>query len=214
MLNTKNQMKQAEETIQYKIGDICEILTISKPNDWPPFVNRIYPSYLHCGTCICDYEEDCVFIMMTELVKYKKKSVNSDDVIVIRCSEKILTRYLYHYIKVNLMGALSYGVRENGDDHLKYITIDYIKNLSILVPSIDCQIKTVAKANAIFEKIVSLDREYFNVMDGAIIQRIAEKNNINGVDAETSSIDQHVGEKHQIPNECDHEFKKDRVELE
>jgi type I restriction enzyme S subunit len=200
-----------------KLSDVCELkpakslaknmlsddeLVAFSPMEYLPVAQKyftptqtkklsdVYSSYVYFA------DNDVIYAKITPCFENGKMSIarglkngvgfGSSEYVPIRCSDAILPEYLYYFL-------LQPNFIKNGKDNMrgasghKRVTDDYVKNLEIMLPSVERQQKVVERLDAAFEKIdkaVELTQETINYQSEAktsfLGQAFSDKN-VNNV---------------------------------
>ena len=148
--------EQYEEGIIVKtLGEVCKFLSKSKRQASFGTKYGEHPFYTSSQTCskYCDeydYEDECLIIGTggTANIKYSSKFSCSTDNFIIKINSAQLVKYIYYYLLINIE-VLQKGFVGVG---LQHISKEYISNIKIPIPSLECQQEIVKYLNFIYEK--------------------------------------------------------------
>jgi len=161
-LNYAEYMKDDAEEDQYEegvvvktLGEVCKFLSKSKRQASYGEKHGKYSFYTSSQTCskYCDeydYEDECLIIGTggNANIKYSSKFSCSTDNFVIKINQGQLVKYIYYYLSINI-GVLQKGFVGVG---LQHISIEYISNIKIPIPSLERQQEIVKYLDFIYEK--------------------------------------------------------------
>lgn len=168
-LNYSEYMKDEVEESQY--GDGISVKTLMELSQFMPKSKRQasfgksqgqYKFYTSSSTCdkYCDeydYEPECLIIGTggNANIKYDNKFSCSADNFVIKINNLALTKYVYHYLYINIE-ILQKGFIGAG---LQHISKEYLQKIKIPIPPLEKQKQIVAYLDFIYEKCVKTSNE-------------------------------------------------------
>ena len=156
-----------EEEVHYNddleiktLGEVCEFLPKSKKQasfgDNCGLYN-FYTSSSKIKKCnVIDYEDECLIIGTGGIANIhidKKFSCSADNFII--KSNKIVNKYLYYYLKLNI------NLLQNGfiGATIKHLSKEYLSNIKIPIPSIEKQNDIIEYFDMIFENVIKKNNE-------------------------------------------------------
>ena len=130
------------DNVTKTLGEICKFLPKSQRNAKHGSNEGPYPFYTSSQNCTkycdeCDYEDECLIIGTggSANIKYSNKFSCSIDNLIVKIDTEQLTKYIYYYILLNIE-VLQKGFTGAA---LQHISKEYVKNIKIPIPSLECQ---------------------------------------------------------------------------
>jgi type I restriction-modification system DNA methylase subunit/restriction endonuclease S subunit len=161
-IESKDEKKYEEGVIIKTLGEVCEFLPKSKRQASYGEKQGIYPFYTSSQNCnkYCDeydYEDECLIIGTggNANIKYNNKFSCSTDNFIIKINTEQLTKYIYYYLSINIK-VLQDGFIGVG---LQHISKEYLQNIKIPIPSLECQKDKVKYLDFIYEKSIKTSND-------------------------------------------------------
>lgn len=162
-LNYKNYIVNKQQEFKYdykKLGELCDFLPKSKRNASYGDNIGLYPfftsSYCEKRCNEYDYEDECLIIGTggKANIKYSSKFSCSADNFVIKI-KNILCKYVYYYLFNNI------HILQDGfvGTALQHISKDYVSNIKIPIPTVECQREIIEQCEADDKLIEQLKTE-------------------------------------------------------
>jgi type I restriction-modification system DNA methylase subunit len=181
----KSEKKQINGLVYKKLGDVCEFISGKRRNASDAMTNGKY-KFITCSVQNYFYLDDYDFEDMALILN----SINGSGKCMIYCAEKysttnnnihfkpidkntLLTKYIYYYLHKNI------HILEEGfiGSNQKKISISYIKELQIPIPSLEIQHEIVNQLDIIYDQIETLKKSIKNFE--SIKKSVVYNNTIN-----------------------------------